>query len=39
VVTPPGRHTWPFAADAFAATLPWLTGELSGGRKRGADDE
>jgi S-formylglutathione hydrolase FrmB len=23
-----GRHTWPFAARAFAATLPWLTAAL-----------
>jgi S-formylglutathione hydrolase FrmB len=24
----PGRHVWPFASDAFAATLPWLAGKL-----------
>ncbi|HEX5255808.1 MAG TPA: alpha/beta hydrolase-fold protein [Mycobacterium sp.] len=24
-----GRHVWPFAAAAFAATLPWLAGELN----------
>jgi S-formylglutathione hydrolase FrmB len=24
----PGRHVWPFGSDAFAATLPWLAGEL-----------
>jgi S-formylglutathione hydrolase FrmB len=29
VVTQPGRHDWPFAARAFAATLPWLAGNLS----------
>lgn len=22
----PGRHTWPFAADAFQTALPWLAG-------------
>ena len=27
-VTLPGRHVWPFAADAFAATLPWLMQRL-----------
>jgi S-formylglutathione hydrolase FrmB len=29
VVEHPGRHTWPFAADAFAQSLPWLANELS----------
>jgi S-formylglutathione hydrolase FrmB len=24
----PGRHVWPFGSAAFAATLPWLAGEL-----------
>ncbi|WP_370370083.1 alpha/beta hydrolase [Mycolicibacterium sp. CH28] len=24
----PGRHDWPFAAQAFAASLPWLAGQL-----------
>jgi S-formylglutathione hydrolase FrmB len=28
VVTQPGRHDWPFAAQAFAASLPWLAGTL-----------
>ncbi|OBI12490.1 hypothetical protein A5712_06665 [Mycobacterium sp. E2327] len=28
VVTQPGRHDWPFAAQAFAASLPWLAGAL-----------
>ncbi|HTY28134.1 MAG TPA: hypothetical protein VMD51_08310, partial [Mycobacterium sp.] len=28
VVTQPGRHDWPFAAQAFAAALPWLAGRL-----------
>ncbi|AFM16420.1 putative esterase [Mycolicibacterium chubuense NBB4] len=26
-----GRHTWPFAADAFAANLPWLADQLRNG--------
>ncbi len=26
VVTQPGRHDWPFAAQAFGAALPWLAG-------------
>lgn len=29
VVTQPGRHDWPFAAQAFAASLPWLAAKLS----------
>ena len=29
VVTQPGRHDWPFAAQSFAAALPWLAGRLS----------
>ncbi|MBV8789381.1 MAG: esterase family protein [Mycobacterium sp.] len=28
VVQLPGRHDWPSAASAFAATLPWLAGRL-----------
>ncbi len=28
VVSLDGRHDWPFAASAFAATLPWLAGQL-----------
>ncbi len=28
VVTQPGRHDWPFAAQAFAASLPWLAATL-----------
>ena len=28
VVTQPGRHDWPFAARAFAASLPWLAAAL-----------
>jgi S-formylglutathione hydrolase FrmB len=24
----PGRHDWPFAAEAFSAALPWLAGRL-----------
>jgi S-formylglutathione hydrolase FrmB len=28
VVTQPGRHDWPFAAQAFATALPWLAGRL-----------
>jgi S-formylglutathione hydrolase FrmB len=28
VLTLPGRHDWPFAAQAFAAALPWLAGQL-----------
>ena len=28
VVTQPGRHDWPFAAQAFAAALPWLASAL-----------
>ena len=29
VVTLPGRHVWPFGSTAFAATLPWLAGQVS----------
>lgn len=29
VVTQPGRHDWPFAAQAFAASLPWLAATLN----------
>lgn len=28
VVAQPGRHDWPFAANAFASALPWLAGRL-----------
>jgi len=28
VVTQPGKHDWPFAAEAFAAALPWLAATL-----------
>jgi S-formylglutathione hydrolase FrmB len=28
VVTQPGRHDWPFAAQSFATALPWLAGRL-----------
>jgi S-formylglutathione hydrolase FrmB len=28
LVTQRGRHDWPFAAQAFAAALPWLAGRL-----------
>lgn len=28
VSTQPGRHDWPFAAQAFDAALPWLAGRL-----------
>ena len=28
VVPLPGRHVWPFGSTAFAATLPWLAGEI-----------
>jgi S-formylglutathione hydrolase FrmB len=28
VVDLPGKHDWPSAAAAFAATLPWLAGQL-----------
>jgi len=28
VVTQPGRHDWPFAAQAFDAALPWLAAAL-----------
>lgn len=28
VITQPGRHDWPFAAEAFAASLPWLASTL-----------
>ena len=29
VVSQPGRHDWPFAAQAFAASLPWLAAKLN----------
>jgi S-formylglutathione hydrolase FrmB len=28
VVAQPGKHDWPFAANAFAAALPWMAGQL-----------
>ncbi|OHV04818.1 alpha/beta hydrolase [Mycobacterium talmoniae] len=28
VVTQPGKHDWPFAAQAFRAALPWLAGVI-----------
>jgi S-formylglutathione hydrolase FrmB len=28
IIAQPGNHDWPFAANAFAATLPWLAGRL-----------
>ncbi len=28
VVAQPGKHDWPFAAEAFAASLPWLAAAL-----------
>ncbi|HEY1441783.1 MAG TPA: esterase family protein, partial [Mycobacterium sp.] len=28
VVSQPGKHDWPFAAQAFAASLPWLASTL-----------
>ncbi len=28
VVSQPGRHDWPFAAQAFSDALPWLVGRL-----------
>ncbi|HEY2501171.1 MAG TPA: alpha/beta hydrolase-fold protein [Mycobacterium sp.] len=28
VVSQPGRHDWPFAAQAFVTALPWLAGRL-----------
>ncbi|HZQ31448.1 MAG TPA: alpha/beta hydrolase-fold protein [Mycobacterium sp.] len=28
VVATPGKHDWPFATDTFAASLPWLAGQL-----------
>jgi S-formylglutathione hydrolase FrmB len=28
VITQPGKHDWPFAAEAFATALPWLAGQL-----------
>jgi S-formylglutathione hydrolase FrmB len=27
----PGRHTWPFGAEAFRQALPWLADRLAGG--------
>ena len=29
VVALPGKHDWPFAGRAFAATLPWLAGQIN----------
>jgi S-formylglutathione hydrolase FrmB len=28
VVAAPGKHDWPFAANAFAGALPWLSGQI-----------
>ncbi len=28
VVEQPGKHDWPFAAQAFATALPWLAGQI-----------
>jgi S-formylglutathione hydrolase FrmB len=28
VIATPGRHDWPFASRVFAASLPWLAGQL-----------
>ena len=28
IVATPGKHDWPFAADVFAASLPWLAGQI-----------
>jgi S-formylglutathione hydrolase FrmB len=28
VITQPGKHDWPFAAQAFAVQLPWLAAKL-----------
>jgi S-formylglutathione hydrolase FrmB len=28
VVTTPGKHDWPFAADVFTSSLPWLAGQI-----------
>ena len=28
VVATPGRHDWPFASQTFAASLPWLAGQI-----------
>ncbi len=28
IVAQPGKHDWPFASNAFAASLPWLAGRL-----------
>ena len=28
VVSRPGQHDWPFAANAFAEALPWLAGQI-----------
>jgi S-formylglutathione hydrolase FrmB len=27
-VASPGKHDWPFAAQVFASSLPWLTGQI-----------
>lgn len=36
VVTQPGRHDWPLAADVFTTSLPWLAGRI--GTPGSADD-
>ena len=28
VISQPGKHDWPFAAQAFTAALPWLAGQV-----------
>lgn len=28
VVATPGKHDWPFAAQVFASSLPWLAGQI-----------
>lgn len=28
IVQQPGKHDWPFAATAFAASLPWIAGQV-----------
>ncbi|HYZ67369.1 MAG TPA: alpha/beta hydrolase-fold protein, partial [Mycobacterium sp.] len=28
VVASPGKHDWPFAADVFTSSLPWLAGQI-----------
>jgi S-formylglutathione hydrolase FrmB len=28
IIASPGKHDWPFATDVFAASLPWLAGQI-----------